>query len=67
MDWAKTMKSFLDWYNEMVIRKTKKKKGKDEQSTGQRSTEVGHEYQQGEADRSDQEIASNNVHYIPEP
>lgn len=61
------MISFLDWSNEMVIRKPKKKKGKNEQSTGQGSSEVGHQHQQGKADRGHQEIASNNVHYIPEP
>jgi hypothetical protein len=64
----KSILSFQEWANDKTF--TKKKNNKDkknEQSASQGSAEVGHVYQQGQADGSNQKIISNDVCYFTEP
>lgn len=57
------MLSFMEWLYE-----SKKKRLKnDSKSNNQGSSEVGHINQQGQADRNDQEIISNDFLYLAEP
>lgn len=59
------MLSFIEWLQSEEIQKKRKKNG--EQHNTQGSGEVGNVNHKGQADRSNQEIQSADVHYFPEP
>jgi hypothetical protein len=59
------MLSFINWLNEEALKKKRKKNG--EQHGNQGSGKVGDVDHQGQADRSNQEVHSADVHYFPEP
>jgi phage-related protein len=63
----KTILSFREWANERIFIKKNKKDKKNEQSASQGSAEVGHVYQQRQADGGNQKIISNDVCYFTEP
>jgi hypothetical protein len=56
---------FIDWLTEEAIKKKGKKN--DSQSNQQRDSKVGAIDQQGQANRTNQEITANDFHYIAEP
>jgi hypothetical protein len=59
------MDSFIDWLHEEALKKKRKKN--DAQSNQQRDSKIGVIDQQGQANRTYQEITANNFHYIAEP
>lgn len=59
------MVGFIDWLDEEALRKKRKKNG--EQHDNQGSGKVGNVDHQGQVDRNDQKIISNDVLYIAEP
>jgi len=59
------MDSFIVWLQEEAIKKKRKKNG--EQHGNQGSGKVGNVDHQGQIDRNDQKIISNDVLYIAEP
>jgi hypothetical protein len=59
------MDSFIDWLHEEALKKKRKKN--DAQSNQQRDSKIGAIDQQGQANRTYQEITANDVHYIAEP
>jgi hypothetical protein len=63
----KPILSFREWINDKTFTKKNRKDKKNEQSASQGSAEIGYVNQQRQADRSDQKIISNDVHYFTEP
>ena len=59
------MDSFIVWLQEEALKKKRKKNG--EQHDNQGSGKVGNVDHQGQIDRNDQKIISNDVLYIAEP
>lgn len=59
------MMGFMEWVE--FDRQRKEKEKKNVKSTCQGSPEVGAVHIQGKADRSNQEIPQQVVHYVPEP
>ena len=59
------MESFIDWLHEEALKKKRKKNG--EQHDNQGRGKVGNVDHQGQIDRNDQKIISNDVLYIAEP
>jgi hypothetical protein len=59
------MDSFIVWLHEEALKKKRKKNG--EQHDNQGSGKVGNVDHQGQVDRNDQKIISNDVLYIAEP
>ena len=59
------MVGFIDWLNEEAIKKKRKKNG--EQYDNQGSGKIRNVDHQGQVDRSNQEVESNNIHVFPEP
>jgi len=59
------MDSFIVWLHEEALKKKRKKNG--EQHDNQGSGKVGNVDHQGQIDRNDQKIISNDVLYIAEP
>jgi hypothetical protein len=59
------MVSFIVWLQEEALKKKRKKNG--EQHDNQGSGKVGNVDHQGQIDRNDQKIISNDVLYIAEP
>ena len=59
------MESFIDWLHEEALKKKRRKN--DAQSNQQRDSKIGAIDQQGQANRTHQEITANDVHYIAEP
>lgn len=63
----KPILGFREWANDKTFIKKNKKDKKNEQSASQGSAEIGHVDQQGQADRGNQKIISNDVCYFTEP
>jgi hypothetical protein len=59
------MRSFIGWLTDEALKRKRKKNG--EQHSNQGSGEVGNDNYQGQIDRTNQEIQSNNIHIFPEP
>jgi hypothetical protein len=59
------MLGFKDWVKEEALKKKRKKDG--EHHSNQGSGKIGNVDHQGQADRSNQEVHSADVHYFPEP
>lgn len=59
------MMGFIEWVE--FDRKKKEKEKKNDQSTSQGGSEVGAIYHQGKADRNNQAVSQQVVHYFPEP
>lgn len=59
------MVNFINWLHEEAIKKKRKKN--DSQSNQQGASEIRTIDQQGQADRTHQEITTNDFHYIAEP
>jgi hypothetical protein len=63
----KPILSFREWINDKTFTQKNRKDKKNEQSARPGSAEIGYVNQQRQADRSDQKIISNDVHYFTEP
>ncbi len=59
------MLSFKKWLKEEVLKKKRKKNG--EQYSNQGAGKIRDDNHQGQADRANQEVQSNNIHIFPEP
>lgn len=59
------MLGFIEWVE--FDRKKKEKEKKNVQSTNQGSSEVGHLYHKGEANRVDKTLSQQSIYYFPEP